>query len=293
MSDSAVTPRHALWLVAHAAGAAPLDAQLVVNLFSLAQEHFVLSGPTHASFGPDDHGVVREPQQWLAAHSAQMTQCHMDSPYCSTQLSMWRIHKTRPSWTLEVNTFGVNGLRSSPTLCLRVDILAAKTDASVYSFAREAASAIMSNTRVWYGFIDVCDIAMAPKTATYSCVGVGYNDSWEHLVEQEVWSEYALAAHRTVRNVYWGNILGPELAHRLRQAEYERYAAHLDNTTPHGRPVEMHADSGAVALFLDDNPVAFAQHRDSGLAMEQLGSMSRCVKTAGMLRWVMSRAGML
>ncbi len=280
----------AVWVVAHTTGIAPHDLPLIVELFDVVQERFTLSRPIHASYGPGDAIVIADPREWIAVHAARLARDHLASPDVPSQMSMWCTHKLKPTWTLEVHNFPLLHTLS-PTVCLRLDLSAAKDHRAVQSLADAAALSLMKSPRCWYGFIDINELDRIPL-CFYSNVGTCYSGSWEHLVEQDLWLEYALAERRTVRNVYWGNILGPELANRLRNAGYESFAARLDETTPGGRPVEVHANSGAMALFLDDDPVAFAKNRASGLG-DTFGSMSRCVKTASMLRWVMSRAGML
>jgi hypothetical protein len=176
-----------------------------------------------------------------------------------------------------------------PSLIVGIDLALARTPDAARAFAHDATALLLRRPEVWYGFINTAPLPYAGRESFYR----GSNDTvqrWEYHVEQCYWHEHALATRDRVRSIYWGNIFGPRFAKKVVDAGYLKRAEQAAAMWPEAPITMTDPTTGSLAVFLCENPLQFARFRETRFP---LGTMAGAVKTAAMLKDVLSRAAML
>jgi hypothetical protein len=70
---------------------------------------------------------------------------------------------------------------------------------------------------IWYGLVDVADLAEIAAGGFYSAVTVGYV-TFDRQLREKVWLRKLAAGERLAQGVFWGNVLGPDMLERLADA---------------------------------------------------------------------------
>jgi hypothetical protein len=70
---------------------------------------------------------------------------------------------------------------------------------------------------LWYGLVDVSDLAETAAGAFYGGATVGYV-TFDRQLREKVWLRKLAAGERLAQGVFWGNVLGPDMLERLADA---------------------------------------------------------------------------
>lgn len=112
----------------------------------------------------------------------------------------------------------------------------------------------------YYGLVDV---AMEAENAGGNCFG-GMTPSWiqpQRLMNKQLWARAGDTRKRVARDVYWGNLLGPDLLDALGGAQ--RLADDYRSTLrclPEQAPHCLVLDNGGLFLSLTRDPTSFRRN---------------------------------
>jgi hypothetical protein len=283
---------YGLWLGAFGDVARTANAETVLQLLDGTAESFHIRFDRTRGMGVRSKrdARVESVRDWLQEQLALQERSASAGDPVVMPVSLWTTRQGELSWYMEVISEIVyeDGGREVPEIRLfcGIDMSLARSAESIRTFAQKMARVFMQDDRIWYGFINAAPRRHVPHSSVYS--GNLYRDlSWEQLVEKDVWNEHRKHQHERVRGMFWGNMFGSILARRLRDAGFSDCLQYLRDTHP-WCPTVIEDESGAMTVFLDDDPVGFAMKRDLGMNADDAA-----VRGGGMLRAVLGRAGLL
>lgn len=274
--------RH-MWIGAYFMGPGPVDKRTVTGLIGLLWDDFSIGHDGMASFGTRPVASVSSVQDWLVRALSEQEAAP------DNQVAVWSGNASPRNWCLITDTSGKaqnrSGRADDAAMFLGVNVGLVRSGHSVYHFARKAASLLMEDASIWYGFVDVSESQTVPDVSVWSGEADGL--SFELSVQQALWSQYRLATRGFVRDVFWGNVLGLRLASLVLGAGLEAAIVRLETDYGVRVPWEQ-SPLGAVSVFLDENPATFARRRT-----HEMSNLADSVQAAAMLRHLWSCAGIL
>jgi hypothetical protein len=285
--------RFHLWLAVYNESMQPIAADLCNEIFELLDRHFELGRATYASYGSQPRTPIKDPRQWLHEHAKQLEAQSRSQPMSTGQASMWKPRERCPTWGLVAmwsQLTRVEGVSSrDPSLIVGVDLAIARSADAIRAYAYEATALLLRRPETWYGLLNPGMIPYVGRDSFYRDADATMR-RWEPFVEQCYWHKHALATRDRVRGIYWGNIFGSDFSRKIVEAGYLRRAEVAVENWPEAPVTLTEAATGAMAVFLDNDPARFARQRETGF---DLDTMSGAVMSAGMLKDVLSRAQML
>jgi len=175
-------------------------------------------------------------------------------------------------------------IQPKPYLHFFVDLRTARSSSAIRDFAQRLVGEVIEDSDVVYAFLDLGLRERIPHPELYFAGQLHNRLSWELLVENEAWHQ--TSDRDRARGVYWGNVFGPGMASRLLQAGFDQGLQALKESWPWS-PVVLQGSSGAIAVLIDDDPIAFARDR-----ARKLNSDAGAVKAGAFLCRMLSKAGL-
>ena len=111
--------------------------------------------------------------------------------------------------------------RVDATMTLVVSLPSKVSDGSVVEMCSDIASILLSDRDVWYAHIN--PVVSGTVSYAYAYQGVVANGNWSEVLERRTWMTYFLPERATPRAVYWGNVFGRKLWHRLQASGLSNY----------------------------------------------------------------------
>lgn len=291
---------HHVRIAAYLDGVAAAEPDFMLGLLQDMSDCFAvtLTGCYGAADGNRQKAASDDPVEWFRRELVRIHRASSSgqSGYAlllkGSRKLQWECHHASTSAADEAIQF-----LNAPYISLAVGLELEKYQGATLEWCKRVAARLNGNKRVWHALFEPGPRYLAARYSTYCSFGWTGHVRWERAVAQSRWLDYVGKGHDRVHGVHWGMSFGPAFAERLLKAGLEKEIEWArEEFEPYGaNPIVIRdEETGSMTVFLDDDPVRFAQLRERLMDPEvDKHDLQESIKCGALMWHVMSRAGLL
>ncbi|NRA57335.1 MAG: hypothetical protein HRU13_04360 [Phycisphaerales bacterium] len=298
-----------IWFKLYGTGDSPFSGKLIKSVTQLMVAHFKLRSPSGGIDG-EKWRIVPDIAAWINDATVRQDERYATQYEVAGGISLGGpADRANTSWVMYSNfvsqdaTFeppegacedewidsmhGSDACRNMPSLLVGVQSKLLHNERGGIEFVEALCDLVLANNEWWYGFIDARPDAEIPIPPYYLYNSLDNPGNWDLLANQEWWTYFGLAHRSVVRNLYWGNFLGPKMRDAMEKAgsiEFTREATRGN----YGPWPEVTLGDHGMFIRLSEDPVWHEKHKH-----ELTSGPDPTGRAAAIFKEALSRASLL